>query len=269
MPITLRALLVVAISIAVTLAVRAVLRRFLRPERVEAAQETAGPVMEATAALYGVLAAFILAGVWQRFDDTRGSLILEANAYSNLRQIARIFPPPINTEVGSAIEEYRASALLELGLQARGQSGDDAGEIIGRLWLILARFEPATAGQSELQTRALDAVEELGDARRARLLAVGRTPPTILWLILAGGAAAVLALAMISSVGGRISAVYLALLTAVVSLTLYSIFTLAYPVRSGLLAETSRHSEYLLTESREPDVGPDMGRQPPIVPDRR
>src|SRR5690606_11123307 len=106
-------------------------------------------------------------------------------------------------------------------------------------------------------------------ARRARPLAVGRTPPTILWLILAGGAAAVLAVAMLSSVGRRISAVYPALLTAVVPLTLYSIFTRADPARSGLLAETSRRSEYLLTESREPDVGPDMGRHPPVVPDRR
>lgn len=269
MPVTLRALLDVALSIAATLAVRAVLRRFLRPEPVEAAQTTAGPVMEATSGLFGVLAAFILAGVWQRFDDTRGSLTLEFNAYANLRQIARILPQPINAEFGAALEAYQASARAELGLQAEGQAGADAGEIIGRLWLILARFEPATAGQSELQTRALDAVEELGDARRARLLAMRRTPPTILWLILAGGAAAVLALATISSVGGRLPAVYLALLAAVVSLTLYSIFTLAYPVRSGLLAEASRHGEYLLSRSPETAVETTEDGHSEFVPARR
>ncbi len=247
MPITLRALLVVAMSIAAALGIRAVLRRFLRPDQVDAAQGTAGPVMEATAALYGVLAAFILAGAWQRFDDTRGTLTIEANAYSNLRQISSILPPPIAAEFGAAIDAYPASARAELGLPAPERSdvaaGDDAEEIIGRLWSILARFEPATAGQSELQTRAFDAVQQLGDARRARLLAVRRTPPPILWVILVGGAAAVLALATISSSGGRIPGVYLALLTAVVSLTLYSIYVLAYPLRSGLLAETSHHSE--------------------------
>lgn len=250
MPVTLRALLVVALSIAATLAIRAVLRRFLRPEQVEAAQGTAGPVMEATAALYGVLAAFILAGAWQRFDDTRSSVTLEVNAYANLLQIARILPPPIDAEFGASIEAYPASAQTELGLpvgEPFDDAGGDAGEVIGRLWSILTRFEPATAGQSELQTRAFDAVQQLGDARRARLLAVRRTPPPILWTILAGGAAAVLALATISSIGGRIPAVYLALLTAVVSLTLYAIYALTYPVRSGLLTEMSHLTESLLS----------------------
>jgi len=247
LPITIRALLVVAMSIAATLAVRAVLRRIIPPDRVDAAQGTAGPIMEATAALFGVLAAFILAGAWQRFDDTRSSLILEFNAYSNLRQIARNLPPPIDAEFGAAIEAYRASALEELHRPTDGQIDDDANEVIGRLWLILALFEPANSGQSELQTRAFDGVEQLGDARRARLLAVRRAPPPILWLILAGGAAAVLALVTISSIGGRIPAVYLAILTTVVSLSLYSIYVLAYPLRSGLLAETSRHGESLRT----------------------
>lgn len=265
LPIALRALLVAALSIAAALAVRAVLRRFLRPETVDAAQATAGPVMEATAGLFGVLAAFILAGAWQRFDETRSSMLVEYNAYTNLRQIARILPPPIHAEFGDSIEAYRQVALEELRRPAGGRPDSGADEIIERLWLILARFEPTTAGQAELQTRAFDAVEELGDARRALQLAVRRTPPPIIWVILAGGAAAVITLAAISSVGGRLPAVYLAVLTAVVALALYAIYALAYPVRTGLLADPSRHSESLLTRPSAASAAGEHSRSAPTL----
>ncbi|HEX7118881.1 MAG TPA: hypothetical protein VF212_08845 [Longimicrobiales bacterium] len=243
MPTTLQALLVVAAAVAATLAIRAALGRFLRPDRVRAAQPTASVVMDAAAGLFGILTAFILAGAWDRYDATRGAMSLEANAFSNLRQIAQVLPPPIRGEFGAAVEAYRVSALEEFRLLAGGRTGDDADSIVGHLWLILAGFEPETAGQAELQSRALDAVEELGNERRARLLAVRRAPPPILWLILAGGATAVLGLAALSSVGGRLPAVYLALLAAVISLALYTIYALSYPVRSGLLDETALHIE--------------------------
>src|SRR5690606_10250223 len=172
---------------------------------------------------------------------------------------------PIHAEFGDAIEAYRQVALEELRRPAGGRPDSGADEIIERLWLILARFEPTTAGQAELQTRAFDAVEELGDARRALQLAVRRTPPPIIWVFLAGGAAAVITLAAISSVGGRLPAVYLAVLTAVVALALYAIYALAYPVRTGLLADPSRHSESLLTRPSAASAAGEHSRSAPTL----
>lgn len=246
MSVTLRALLVVAAAVAAALAGRAALGRFLRRDRVVEAQQAAGVVMEALAGLYGVLAAFILAGAWERFDQARGTMTLEANALADLRQIARILPAPLADEFGAAVEAYRESALEELRLLADGRTSEEAGAIVGGLWRILARFEPGTPGQAELQSRAFEAVKELGSQRRIRLLAVRRTLPRILWVILVGGAAAVLGLAALSSVVGRLPAVYLALLAAVVSLSLFVTYALSHPMRSGLAADMVPFFEHLL-----------------------
>ncbi|HET9983952.1 MAG TPA: DUF4239 domain-containing protein [Longimicrobiales bacterium] len=251
MSITLHALLVVAAAVAVSLGARAVLGRFLRPDRVAAAQPTAEVVMEAMAGLYGVLVAFLLAGAWNRFDQARGVMTLEANALADLRQIARVLPAPLGDEVGAAAEAYRERTLEELPLLLEGRNGHQADAIIDRLWRILAGFEPGTPGQTELQSRALDALQAIGSQRRLGLNAIQRTLPPILWVILVGGAAAVLGLVAISSADGRVGAVYLALLAAVISFALFAIYALSYPVRSGLATEMSLFVQELPTRPPE------------------
>lgn len=237
MPITLQALLVVAVTIAFALAGRAVLGRFIQPDSVAESEPTAEVTMEAMAGLYGVLVAFILAGTWDRFDQVRVTTTLEASAFSDLQQIARILPPSVRDEFGSAVEAYRESALEELPLLAEGRSSEEADAVIDRLWRILGDFQPETLGDAELRVRAFDAVEELEKQRRIRLHTVSRQLPTILWVILVGGAVAVICLVAASSLGGRLPAVYLALISAVIGLALYAIYALSYPVRSGLIVE--------------------------------
>lgn len=237
MGITLRALLVVAAAVAVTLAGRAALHRIRQPDRVAAAQPTAEMVIEAIAALYGVLVAFLLTGAWERFDQTRGATTLEVNTIADLRQIAMVFPAPLRDEFSAAVAAYRESVIAELPLLAEGGRSREPDAILDRLWRILADFEPATPGQADLQSRAFDSVEELANQRRIRLQAIRRTLPPILWVILVGGGAALLGVVAVSSVEGGLSAVYLALLSAVIAFALFAIYALSLPIRSGLVAE--------------------------------
>jgi hypothetical protein len=243
--ITLQALLVVAAAVAVTLAGRAMLGRFLRPDRIAAAQPTADVVVEAMAGLYGVLVAFLLSGVWERFDHVRDTVTNEANALAELRQVARTLPAPAGDAIRAGGAAYLAASRAELPLLARGGRSPQVDSSADRLWRTVADFEPASPGQTELQTRAFDALEELGNERRLRLDAVGRALPPILWIILVGGAAAVLAVVAITSADGRIPAVYLALLAAVISFALFAIYAFSYPGRSGLVTSLAPFAQAL------------------------
>jgi hypothetical protein len=243
--IALRALFVVAAAVVVALTGRAVVGRFIHAEGAVKAQPTAEVIMEAMAALYGVLVGFLLAGAWERFDDARAAIALEANAIAELEQVARLLPAPAGEDLGAAAEAYRESALEELPLLAEGRSSKQAAAIVDSLWSILARFEPTTPGQAGLQAQAFESVAELERQRRSRVLGGGRTLPPLLWLVLVGGAVAVLVVAAISSLGGRLSAACFALLAGLISLALYVMNALAHPIRSGLAAELAPLLEHL------------------------
>ncbi|MBX6363810.1 MAG: DUF4239 domain-containing protein [Gemmatimonadetes bacterium] len=234
---TVSALLAVAVGVALALVAWHVARRVVRPAQVAAAQPTAEVVMEAMAGLYGVLLAFILAGAWQRLGDTRANLALEANALADLRRTARLLPAPLGDRLGAEVEAYRVRAVEELPLAADGRTSPAVDSTQERLWRTLTDFAPATPGESALQSHAFDALTELEDQRRLRLAAQRRALPPLLWVILIGGAAAVLGLVAVSSAGERLPALYLALLAAVISFALYATYAMAYPLRSGLATD--------------------------------
>lgn len=247
------ALLVVAAAVLATLAGRAVLGRLIPAARATETEPTAHAVLEAMAALYGVLVAFVLAGAWDRLDQTRLALTLEVNAITDLQQIARVLPPPTRDELGRAVDAYRESVLEEMRLLAAGRTSTEPNAVVDRILRILAGFEPETAGQAELQSWAFDVLEELSDQRGVRLAMARRTPPPVLWAILIAGGAAVLAVAGASSLGGRLRATYVALLAAVIAFALFAIYALSHPVRSGLAAEMAPLLDHVLRTPLRPD----------------
>ena len=247
------ALLVVAAAVLATLAGRAVLGRLIPAARAAEDEPTAHAVLEAMAALYGVLVAFVLAGAWDRLDQTRTALTLEANAITDLQQTVRILPAPTRDELGRAVDAYRESILAELRLLGTGQASTEPDALVDRMLRILAGFEPQTAGQAELQSRAFDVVQELRDQRGVRLATARRAPPAVLWAILIGGGAATLAVAAASSLGGRLRAAYVALLAAMIAFALFAIYALSHPVRSGLAAEIAPLLEHAPRTPHRPD----------------
>jgi len=253
LPIAASALLVVAAAVLATLAGRAALGRLIPAARAAEAEPTAHAILEAIAALYGVLVAFVLAGAWDRLDQTRAAVRLEANAITDLQQIASVLPPPTRDELGRAIAAYRESVLEELRLWDTGRTSTETDALVDRMLRILAGFEPPTAGQAELQSRAFDVVEELSDQRGVRLAMAQRTPPAVLWAILIGGGAATLAVAAASSLGRRLPAAYVALLAAVIAFALFAIYALSHPMRSGLAAEMAPLLDHARGAAHRPD----------------
>src|SRR5690606_27463297 len=124
------ALLVVAAAVLATLIGRAMLGRLIPAARATETEPTAHAVLEAMAALYGVLVAFVLAGAWDRLDQTRLALTLEANAITDLQQTARILPAPTRDELGRAVDAYRESVLEELRLLAAGRTSTEPDALV-------------------------------------------------------------------------------------------------------------------------------------------
>lgn len=250
MPIIARTLLFVGVMAVASLILRSILARFIKPVHVREAEGTADVVMEAMAGLYGVLVAFLLAGAWERYDDMRGTLMLELSQLTDLHQIAQLLPAPtseqLDTQVYAFIEQERSA------LQTNYEPGNsELTSTLQRMVTILAQFEPATSTQSLLQDKALDAVDELATQHRILLHSRHRQLPALVWVVLIGGGSAMLILVAISSRTSRLAATYLVLITIVISLALYTIYALSYPARTGFLNEVSPRLQHLL-EPRRP-----------------
>ena len=237
MPLTLRALVVVGVAVAAALLGRAALCRFVQREQVEGAERTADLSMEAMAGLYGVLLAFLLAGAWERSARTLDTVRLEADAVADLGRLARYLPVPLARELTSAADSYRAIAQEEVRRSGAAPSSGDADAIVDGVWRTLAHFEPGSTAEAEVQSRALDAVQELASQRWNRLSARGPGVPSILWIVLIGGAAGVLLMASVANPGSRLAAVYLSLLTAVIAFALYGLYALSNRAPEGTAIE--------------------------------
>jgi len=238
LPIGLRGILVVAATIVAALACRAILQRIVPRERIEEAEWVGDMVMEALAALYGVLVAFLLAGAWDRLDDARNAVAIEVNALSDLRQIAAMFPPPTSTQLAVAVERYHTRAIEELLNERTTRETSMLPAIVAEIFRTVAMFEPRTPAETQLQVLALDAVKDLADQRRTRTY-TSQPLPHLVWWILIGGAAAIIVVVAISS-SARLGLIYLLLLAGVISLALFSIYALTYPVRAGLIEAAMR-----------------------------
>ena len=234
MSITMRALVAAAAVVLAALAGRALLSRLVRPDTATGAEPSADLVMEALAGLYGVLVAFLLAGAWDRIDETRTSMILEASAVANLRLVASFLPSPLDRDLGAATDSYQMQGLQRrAGERPVGETEPG----IARIYRVLASFEPSTAAQSELQSRAFDAVDQLTEQSRRRVVTAPRRLHPLLWVILVSGGAGVLTVVALSRPGSRLPAVYLSILAALIGFALYAIFAMSDPVGSGLAAE--------------------------------
>ena len=237
MQITLSALSTAFGLVVLSLLVRALARRVLRPEEVAGSEASADMVMEAMAGLYGVLLAFLLGGAWDRLDNALAATQVEAGAVANLRQIARILPPPLDVELGAAVEAYRVSEVEALSPSTRLRRSGEVDPRIAHLWRIVASFEPETSAQTQLQAQAIDAVEQLTEQRRLRLATAPRRLHPLLWVVLLTGAAGILGMVAISRPRHRLPGLYLSALATLIAFVLYSIYALSDPVRSGLSSE--------------------------------
>lgn len=238
MPIIVRMLLVVGTTVVVLLLVRVVLARLIDPAQVRAAEPSADVVMEAMAGLYGVLVAFLLAGAWERYDNVRAILLQELSQIAEIQQIARVLPSPTGEALQREISAYVATARSELQARAEQQRATTISNGAG-MFNVLASFEPRTPAQEHLQATALDLVGDLSKQHRLLIFTGHRPVPGLVWVVLIGGAVVLLGMVAVSSRTSRVAAGYLACIAVVISLALFTIYALSYPLRTDFVNATA------------------------------
>lgn len=225
--------LILVLTVAFAVIVQALIDRLVPPGELEPSQHSiADLIIQPASGVYGVLLAFILAAALAGYQDLRRGIAIEANAVIDLVQLSDNFPAPTNTEIRAAALTYARSVVTdEWPMLAKGTSSPETTAALSELWHPISRFSPATAGDANLHSVALDLVQTISTQRRLRILAAGRSIPMLVWLILDFGGISTIVLSSFSPSPPRrrLRYAFVAVLAVLIALSLASLYVLGHP----------------------------------------
>lgn len=188
-PLWIPAVLFVGAMPVVAMAGPVVVRRLVPLERLRSNNEVAGYKFATVGVLYAVLLAFVVIVVWEKFSQAENEVATEAGAASTLY---RLWDGLGESRDGlrAATTAYLTAVIdAEWPSMAAGHESPAATDALNRLYARLLADRPADDFGSDLLREALNQLDQLTQARRARIVMADGIVPGVVWAVLFGGAA--------------------------------------------------------------------------------
>ena len=242
-------LLVLAVALAAAAACGGLyfVRRAFPEVDFRAHNDVGGIVVGIVGGLFAVTVAFIVALVWQEFDQTTQRVSIEAAAATDLWHTSSGLPQPIRRTVRTGLRAYaRAMVDDEWKAMRSGGSSARAEAVLTAVFEDVARFRPRDGGASNAQAASLQHLADLHDARHHRLEDNRSGVDPFEWTILMIGAIAVIAFCYLVGLQDlRVQYVMTGVAAAVIASMFVLIFELDYPFRGDLSVTPAPWHEFL------------------------
>ena len=213
-------------------------RRFILPRlkiHVEDSQFS-GSLVQCVMVFYGLAVALIAVGVSQTYSDTSKLVSGEATALASLYRDVSCYPQPIRSQLQDELRNYVHYVITEAWPQQRqGKVPSGGVALMNTFQTTIAGFEPTTEGQKILHAEALRAYNNMIQARRLRLDAVGTGLPGVMWaVVLVGAVIGLVATFFFKVEDARLHGILVTLLAAFMGLVIFMILALDQPFRGDL-----------------------------------
>lgn len=201
------------------------------------------------ASTYGIIIGFFVLYLFGQFDNARQAVGDEATSIGTAFEQAKLFP-----EAGPGIQQAlicyaRAVPRYDWPAMRDGVGASEVDQAFSDLVASLATDDPVEPGLLQLAT-ATNLAEQIGDistARETRLVAASTTEPFMVWVLLVGGAALVLVLLFMSTIGARPTTH--ALLVSLAAMFTVSALLLVLALSSPFAAAPGRVSPLLIEQT--------------------
>lgn len=187
--------------------------------------------------IYGVFLAFIIVVAWQSYAETERLVMHEVTILSELWRDSLAFPSAFRDSIHQDLIEYARSVVDDEwpAMAAYGQSHPLTQEIYDRLWALTYHIQPETQNQSAYLGEFLARMNELGGARRLRILHSRVEVNSILWLVLLIGAVPTVAYPLLfSNKHALVQVMIMGSIMLIVLLGLLVTLSLQHPFSSGV-----------------------------------
>jgi len=211
--------------------------------------DVAGSIFGALGTIYGIFLAFVVATTWSYYDKTASSAVEEAHCLSALYSNAAAYSPEFRDQSRTLTREYRDALVNdEWKRLERGQGSPAAKDLLDKLSALYASYEPKRQGETAFFGESIHNLNMLKQLRSSRIddASTGLIP--LLWIVLITGACLTVSFTFLFGPHNFYAQCIMTIvLTAVISLTLYTIINLDFPF-SGQVAIAPDSLKELLLE---------------------
>jgi hypothetical protein len=165
------------------------IRRWIPLRRLRANNEIAGFKFATVGVLYAVLLAFAVLVVWERFNESESSVAMEAGAAATLYRLADGLGGAEGEALHAATSAYLEAAIGDDWPAMEGGGASPAvTDALNTVYATLLGYNSADGRGQVVLAEALYQLDQLTQARLARIVAASGTVPDIVWLVLFSGA---------------------------------------------------------------------------------
>jgi hypothetical protein len=167
----------------------AVVRKLLKKEMLETNLSAAEAMLGVVGTLFSVLLGFLVAGAIDRYSDAQTHAEQEANGVAAIFRMARGLSDEDRPRLRQLCREYVNQVLdVEWQLMEDKKKINHGWEPYQKLWEGVVSIVPENDRQSNIQQSITPAMQQVGEHRRARIIASQYTMSGALWIVIGFGA---------------------------------------------------------------------------------
>lgn len=245
-------IIIVIVSVAAADCALWVVVRFYASKRRKAANDLTGPIVGLIGTTYAVLLAFLLASLWNYYQQAKINAQLEAADLVNIFRVAKQFPDPERKRIEDLAHRYANVVLnIEWPEMMNGKAPHGGGPIINDLWTI-SEHATTAGGQSLAMAELMSSLSSLTQHRGVRVMQSDEGLPAIMWAVLVGGAVVtILASCLFEVENFGFHLLQITLLSFLLSLVLVTIASVDRPYQGGVRVSSDGFAYVLRTINAE------------------
>jgi Protein of unknown function (DUF4239) len=226
-------LAVVVGSVAASLAVLWIVRKWIGMEVLRKHHEMTGYIFAVVGTLNAVLLGMVVIEAQSRFQQARTNEAAEASCIADVRLYGEHLPEPTRSKVDEHVRKYIQVVLEEeWDAPADKQPDPNAVKEIHSVWNAVSKFSPANNREQNLQSIMLSEMSQAFDLRRFRITTGRHGIPTVLWAVMITGAVITeLFSLMFASDSLRLQGFMVSLLAVTLSMSMLVVYVLGTPYR--------------------------------------
>jgi uncharacterized protein YneF (UPF0154 family) len=258
-PAAVQALLVMLFFAAVTVGGLYVVRRRVPAQTLREDHDVAGFTFGVIGAFYGVVLAFVIVAVWQRFERATEKVQDESIAIANLYMLSQGLGEPARTRMQGALRDYTVMVLGHEWRSMAASSFSDDPKQEQQIWNVLLKATPATPSQQVFLDKSIDQMTQLSDSRQLRYMYSSETLPSVIWIVIYVGCVITLGFSYFFVTRRfRQQAIMCGTFAALIGLTILAISELASPYQ-GVVVVSNQAFRVVAASMKVPAMQPPPG----------